>query len=470
MAIALFTKLKEFKDISIPLIAGVGASIVGLLKTWPGELMTLSIVLGFAALAVSRLVHNDKAKIFAKRTAIGTFAFSVIALAFLLVQRFRLSSYEEKETVYLMTAEVASYGVTKVVPWITEAELEAGNVCYISAPKNPADQKNEWEIYPQILTASSYNLFVAGKLTSIQALHAPESGDNCGMIAVDRRYLKKVLPSQYTILPHSVSLCVLGEMKLRNKEWGAAKRLFEQADAEGNAYGTYRLAQMNEEGMGQAPAPTEARDLKKRSADMGFQLAQCEWAKDVLYDPNATRAEIALANEYLIKATKLGDYRNDLCYSILHDATYELVSLYHVQKDVLRSFLLTKRLCRDYPSLYYPKMEHIRNCLSLHMYGKARRLIRECEGLPQKTIRKETLEYVFIDHAWMFINGRGEKKDPAEGERLLKYVADRLDFYPAWLELSKFYSSIDRPKEAKFYQSLYDIKYSNRMDKLDEQL
>ena len=466
------TRLEQFKEIAIALVGGVAAALLGILRTIPGELMVLSFIVAVASSLFGGRVKDEKKKIkvHAKRISYVSFAFTLVAFVFLLIKQLSLSSDEKNETVYLISAE-AGYNLSKnEIPWLTESELNAGRICFILIPDNTNDPKILSRAFSEILTSQGYNLFVAGRLEKCFQWHNPECGERFAVVVIDRSYLRNKIPSEYKILPGSVSVCVLAEMKLRNKDWDAAEKLLRQADSEGNAYGTYRLAQMYEEGLGREPDLDEARKLKKKSAERGFQVAQNAWAKDILYDPSSTREDIALAEEYLRKATKLVDYRDDLCYAVLHDATYELLSLYSVQKDVLRSYYFTWRMCRDYPSLNFPKMEHIRNCLVLHRYRKARRLINECEILPKETIHKETLEYVFIEHAWMLIEGKGGKKNLAEGERLLKYAADSLNFYPAWRELSNFYSRIDRPAEADFYRNLYEIKYSNQMDLIDEEL
>ena len=470
MANIIITKLEQIKETSIALVGGVAASLLGIIRTIPGELMVLSFVVAIASSLFGSQVKDEKIKVRFRRVAHVSFAFAVVAFVFFLTQQLNYSSDKKKEAVYLITAEACNHLSKNELPWLTESELKARRVSFILIPGDTRNQKTLSSVFSEILTSQSYNLFAAGRLEKCFLWRNPECRERFAVVVIDCSYLRKKIPSRFKILPSSISVCVLAEMKLRTKDWETAEKLLRQADSEGNAYGTYRLAQMYEEGFGRQPDSKEARKLMKKSAERGFQVAQNAWAKDILYDPSSTREEIALAEDYLRKATKLVDYRDELCYSVLHDSTYELVSLYSVQKDVLRSYFFTWRMCRDYPSLYYPKMEHIRNCLVLHRYKTAQRLIRECESLPEETIHKETLEYVFIEHAWMLIEGKGVKKNLAEGERLLKYAADTLNFYPAWLELSNFYSLIDRPSEADFYKDLYEIKYSNRMNLIDEAL
>ena len=464
----LLASAKNLKEIVIALLGGVGLYVSKVLAAWPGQLMLLFFLVAFIALIVRSILKDEKKKARAKEVMTVAAALSFFCFIGLLVRWYSTSSDSKNTLVNVMT-EDAVIADSRNIYWVTEDKLKEGGVCYLATKKVIQNLSDHDSAMLDLLVSKYFSIYIAkGELPNQSVvLHNKIPGNEYTLIIIDKNYLKGKLPPDYQILPSAVSLCVLGEKKLSAGQWREAKELFHKAEEAGSAYAMFRRAQLYEGGYDLAPdADSEqtARDLKKKAADQGYQLAQYEWGKDVLMDDKSSRTEKATAEEYLKKATKLTDARNNVSINTCRDAAGQLLYYYQVRrKDVLQSYILTRRLCRDYPEFSFPKREHIPNCIAMHRYRRAKQLIREFEALPRDSIYKETLEYVFIDHARMYIEGKGVKKNLAEGERLLRYAADSLDFLPAWHELSEFYSRQGYQEEAEYCRRLFDMGYTNQL-------
>lgn len=238
-----------------------------------------------------------------------------------------------------------------------------------------------------------------------------------------------------------------------------------KAEDEGNAFSTYMLARMNIYGFGQEPDIPEGTKRLKTAAEKGFQAAQYEWAHEILFDEHSSTIDKATAEEFLIMATKMIDFRSVEGLIVFWQSVSDLLKYYSIREDNINSYLLTRRLCKDYHSYMAPIPEHIENCIKLHLYSEAKRFIRQCERQPKTQLIENNHQQVYVIHSKMYQHGLGFPKDLRRAESLLRYASDSLDYNPARNALREFYKEHGYNKEATFYGRLYDARFSYKLIK-----
>ena len=470
MASIVVNQIKKWWEAVVAVLTVAASSLTNLISAYTGTFLLIFSTLFIAAVALYYLSRSEKIKEIARGVCVFSAVFSVTLLFVFVWHKRQLSKVKANELVYEMTQEFCTSRQDNI-PWVTETALLSDSICFIATKRHPG-------LSEAALDSLLNDLLDEKKLSEDYLFNGRGKFVVNYVGVVDNQYQAVVTPKcflrdeihpDYIVLPYSTALCVVGKRRLRAYDWPGAKECFEKAAEQGNAFATYWLAQMNKNGIGQTPDVSKGRNLLKAAAESGLHAAQYEWAHDVLYDEHSSAIDRATAEEFLVMATKMIDFRTfeGLIYFI--NSIDDLQEYYTVRKDYLSAYLLTKRLCRDYRSYLAPHVEHIQNCLKLHLRSEALSVIRQCEKLPKEQVIEENLQRVYLIHSMMYQEGVRVPKDLRRAEMLLRFASDSLDYKPARKALSEFYDQQGYSEEARFFGDLYDARYSNKITSKEEQ-
>lgn len=455
-------QINKWREIAISFLTVIGASALKLTTAYPGELLIAASIIVAAAYVFSSLSKDKKKNSIAASIIVFFFSFALFALGAILLRRQSLVrlAMTKDELVYNMTQD--AYLITDDRAWITNDALANGEICYIAAPCA------DFSMHVNRLCEKDKYANIGSEFGEIPFMSNTTSvpGNKYSLIIARREVLKDVcdFPSDYLLLPQSTALCVLADRCADEGDLGSYKRYFSEAHEQGNAFATYALAKINLQGIDQAPEPVAGMQLMKEAARKGFRSAQYEWSHEVLYSCNHSKIELAEAEEFLLRAARNTKFLSLDGYVAHANSIIDLCDYYNVRNDNVRAYIFTHRLCRQKESLFPHKLEHIKNCLKLHLYKEALRAIQECESLPRESIIKDYLEPVYLIHAELYRQGRGLPRSLQKAEYLLRYAADSLNYTPALKSLSDLYEIEGYHDASAFFSGLFDAEYSNTIN------
>ena len=256
------------------------------------------------------------------------------------------------------------------------------------------------------------------------------------------------------VLSKGINSVLKGILHMQNAQWESARKCFQAADSSGNYTGTYYLSDWYKSGFGDYPRKEKADSLLEKAANGGCRTARVQLGKAILSNKNVSHFLIGKAEDYLLRVTTISTVA---CPTTVDCALSGLTSLNDYYKTTGRrrkAYRMTRKSYLSYGDMNVKYNEHLDNCLSSGRYKEALLIIKEGEA--------KGIENCYIAHALLLMHGWGLKKDRGEAERILRYAADSLDYYPAYHTLAWLYQ-LEKRAGASFYEELYNAEFSQNV-------
>lgn len=395
--------------------------------------------------------------------------FAGFMLLFTLIGLFVSYKKEEDNTDNELLSDVTMF-ITEEFPsivdnpdrgrWLPEA-IKSGRVAYILVPPDTNMEADGYfdKSFGGIIDADSTMLH-AFMMTINENETKVASRYNLLILSGPRFNERKKLDKRIgIILPgKGISAVLDGILEMNQGNWDAARCLFEKAESLGNAAGAYHLARWYKSGYGREPDKNSARESKNKmrmAAENGSREARVELGRMYLLDSVSTPLQRVDGEKYLRKAALVKTVATLNNISCSRRALDGLNDYLRAVKRFKEAYELTKDSYAELNDPYFRYVSHLDNCLSRKEYTEALDIIREGE--------LEGFGYCYLVHAGLLTNGKGLKKDYAEAEKLLRYAADSLDYYPAYRGLADLYRKAD-VDGCEFWERLYEARYSNRVE------
>ena len=277
-------------------------------------------------------------------------------------------------------------------------------------------------------------------------------------------------------LPSSTSSVLAANHEFDGYNWASGRELLEKAQIEGNASAAYYLSHYYRYGYGRAPDEKQAEKLLRMSAESGSRSARFEWGNSVLKDStlSMTGMNKSVAEDFLKKAASLKKStvtkttgtlsRNSIL--LLNDFYRACAQESNNRKYYTKAYNLTKKSNGSFEDVRIKYSAHLDNCIILENYDEALKIIDEGKGLKVK--RGGKLESIpqahcFLVEADMYMRGLGVSHNFTKAEKLLRFAADSLDYYPAYRGMAELYRKRGKAGD-EFWDRLYEVKFSNRID------
>ena len=265
-------------------------------------------------------------------------------------------------------------------------------------------------------------------------------------------------------LPSCSKMTVQGIIHYKNQDWDKAIPCFIKASEMNDANSLYYLYKIYKEGYGCKPHPEYAIiDTLKKASKHGSLKAKLELAKYYLYETPFDRSRIETA-EYLLK---------DILY---YSPSFETIHFYHCQtclsalKTLMDLYEATSRKNEAYKVLrkFYKKLEYEQItefalhkyailCIETQRYKEAEKLLRYGRSLNS--------DICYYLTAKLLQERNDDGRYDEEIEKNLLYAAHKLNHQLSRKELSEYYSQKGDTKRADLWQELYNIEYTNIIEK-----